>query len=109
MGSFFRVSTATSGPLIKVPPGQPHPEQFTITKIVPSENKKYYLIEVHYIGCENYEGKKILIVNKAPYGLKQLDPHFTKNGFVVARFVPDDTGWALGIINLKFLEMIHAN
>ena len=59
----------------------------------------YLVLEIQYMGCTNYEGRKILVFNcKIQDLLKQklIDPHFSDNKQMIspiARFEPTQTGW----------------
>jgi hypothetical protein len=47
--------------------------------------------EVLYPGCSNYEGRKLLLLNLSwaeVVALKKLDPHFSEDGPLIARFKP---------------------
>lgn len=79
----------------------PNPDLFTIQK-----KKKlgvYHLLWVHYAGCTNYEGNKILLFKSdrdIDWGsIHCLDPHFNDNSEdfkLLARFVPTEEGWNMG-------------
>lgn len=80
--------------------GNPDPAHFSIIKEQAVGN--YLLLLVHYQGCTNFDGKKLLVyrgyTNSAQLlsDLKgKLDPHFTTSGICpVARFLPTDEGWS---------------
>lgn len=76
----------------------PNPENY---KILRSERvTKNLVIEIQYLDCKNYEGRKILVFENCT--LKDLeeqrfiDPHFLedkKYHSPVARFEPTQRGW----------------
>lgn len=55
------------------------------------------ILKVKYIGCTNFEGNKILILQDISddeiRSLVELDPHFSVDSKLIARFRPDDMGW----------------
>ena len=61
------------------------------------------LVEVQYLDCHNYEGKKILVYldNKKFQKLKKkgvLDPHFLEKHYSpIARFEPTTRGWKMAV------------
>ena len=73
----------------------PDSHNFNIVKI--EEGDIYDLVVVHYLDCTNYEGVKILIVEKGSVDMdiEELDPHFIEDGFIVARFQPSEIGTEL--------------
>lgn len=80
----------------------PNPSNFKILEYI--EIKKHLVLVVKYIGCTNYEGKKILVYANTTYNeikqYSQLDPHFhddRKSSFKspIARFAPTDLGLQL--------------
>jgi hypothetical protein len=65
---------------------------------------KFLIIEIQYLDCTNYEGKKILIFDSCDMVdllvQKAIDPHFSDNkGFhsPIARFEPTEKGWVLAV------------
>ncbi len=76
---------------------QPDPANFTVVRSV--QGNRHMLLEVMYPNCSNYEGRKILLVRSGlateKIGRKRLNPHFSKDGPVLARFEPTPEGWAL--------------
>lgn len=99
MGLNFLVSSSSldNSNLENLP--NPKPNNYIILK--QSQIKNYLIIEIKYLDCTNYEGRKILvfrsnlktILNKNK-GL--IDPHFSDNKKVIspiARFKPTNTGW----------------
>lgn len=88
----------------RVVPGEPDPFKFEIKRLY--SEKGFTLATILYPGCTNYEGQKTLLLkmeSKALLALKGLDPHFLddgKNG-LLARFVPTEEGWELGLKLLK--------
>ncbi len=69
----------------------------------------FLIIEIKYLNCTNYEGKKILIFEKCTIDQlkkqKSIDPHFSENKkFLspIARFEPTDRGWKLALDFCRF-------
>jgi len=70
----------------------PNPEAWELISVL--EVKGYYLLEIKYKGCTNYEGIKLMLY-KGKYNatVKKRDPHFsTKKDSPIARFEPTDEG-----------------
>lgn len=83
-------------------PPNPDPSQFVIERL--EEVDTHCLAMVRYLGCTNYEGRKVLVFRNANAyrvrSAKVLDPHFTDQAsswalVPVARFEPTETGWKL--------------
>jgi len=83
----------------------PNPRNFTITRCLEiGVGGDLLLAEVHYLGCTNFEGRKILLYRGVSrYTLERqtvIDPHFSEGERYVhpiARIVPTDEGWAMGV------------
>jgi hypothetical protein len=77
----------------------PNPIFFTINKA--QEIGEFVVAEVYYIGCTNYEGKKILVWQGLSVvellDLQEIDPHFVVGSKLIARFEPTNTGWTNAI------------
>jgi len=88
-------SRISAGPL----PPNPDPHTFTIERV--KQTGDYVSVLVHYPGCTNYEGRKILVLagitEPQLRAMRVLDPHFLENGPVIARFRPDELGWELAL------------
>lgn len=74
----------------------PDPKQFSI--VDHKQIGDFLVLKVTYdnIKTERFELMKIIVYRGTPMDLlrdKVLDPHFTKDGKVVARFAPTDEGW----------------
>lgn len=71
---------------------------------------KFLLIEIKYLDCTNYEGRKIIVFECSLKDLKEqklIDPHFSDNeNFIspTARFQPTEQGWKLGLIFCKLIN-----
>lgn len=93
--------------LPQAPYNEPDPYRFELLRAMEGRNG-YTLARIKYVGCSNYEGHKILLLKKTLAELdamRELDPHFLEqhdNG-LVARFVPTEEGWKLGIRMLATL------
>lgn len=59
-----------------------------------------FAIKVHYEGCTNYEGVKIMVF-EGLFNLPsyiELDPHFSEDQFSpLARFKPTERGWRMAV------------
>lgn len=67
----------------------PDPKNFVVEDVV--SHGDYHLLVVIYPDATNFEGRKLLIVYATVgelVALQQLDPHFSDDGFVIARFHP---------------------
>lgn len=62
-----------------------------------------FVSEVKYPNCTNYEGHKILVTERSVRGRSELDPHFTADSDIIARFVPNDEGWSMAV---DFAKMV---
>ncbi len=84
----------------------PNPKKY---KILRSERiGRNLVVEIKYIGCTNYEGKKILLFEHLTvYQLtanKFIDPHFSEKKFQYspfARFEPTERGWSMACLLAK--------
>lgn len=74
----------------------PSPTNFNVTLCYYQNG--YTIVNVKYLDCTNYEGKKILVylgdLVDAISASKKLDPHFFEGGSLVARFAPNKQGHA---------------
>ena len=84
----------------------PNPANYKILRSEQIDN--YLVVEIQYLDCINYEGKKILVYRDCTLDKlkkqKLIDPHFCENkNFLspIVRFEPTDDGWenALKFIN----------
>jgi hypothetical protein len=82
----------------------PDPENFRIERVL--QTGKLLGAMVLYPDCENFEGRKLMVFE----GLDEeelrertsLDPHFTEEGEIIARFKPDEQGWQDAV---SFMEL----
>lgn len=78
----------------------PDPYKFRVEET--QELGNFLIATVHYVGCTNYEGRKILVFRglsaKALKSLRMLDPHFNENSKLVARFLPTAEGWNMAVV-----------
>ena len=86
----------------------PDPDPFRFTILKSHSEGGLTLAKVYYHGCTNYEGSKILLFRKDVgklAALDTLDPHFleTDENGLLARFVPTEEGWKLGMALLQSL------
>lgn len=84
----------------------PDPKKFQI--LVSEAKGDYLLASIHYTGCTNFEGKKLLLFkNMTAQQLKaklEIDPHFTEQSNLVGRFVPTSEGWEIGSALMALLN-----
>lgn len=96
----------SSGDSYKRDSRNPNPLLFIVNKA--QEIGEFVVAEVKYIGCTNYEGKKILVWQGLSvvelFDLVELDPHFVEGSKLIARFEPNDAGWASA---LRFALISH--
>jgi len=64
----------------------------------------YFIIEIKYLDCINYEGRKILVFENCTIEdlkrQKLIDPHFSENKKYfspIARFEPTERGWNMAL------------
>lgn len=80
-------------------PCNPNPLLFQVERAV--EIGQHLVTLIRYIGCTNFEGRKILVLSGMTIeelkSKKELDPHFGIDSTLMARFVPTETGWRLAI------------
>lgn len=88
--------------------GNPNPARFEFVRI--AKVGKFFLTEIIYPDCSNYEGHKILVFDRMFKGkpltkkkiqnMKVLDPHFSNSKEYlapIARFEPTERGWRMAI------------
>lgn len=70
----------------------PNPYSFKILELI--RGNKYDFVKIKYDHCTNFEGMKILIVEKNSINKNtiKIDPHFLEGGNIVARFAPTKEG-----------------
>lgn len=97
----IKVSTTNS---YKVDSRNPNPLVFIIDKA--ERLGDYVIAKVVYPGCTNFEGNKILVWKGVDdvwlVGRVELDPHFTEESNLVARFVPTEQGWKMAQDFVRF-------
>lgn len=86
----------------------PNPNNYRILRNL--ERGGNLLIEIKYLDCKNYEGKKILLYEnctlKKLKKQKAIDPHFCENkNFIspIARYEPTKKGWDMGKFQMNHL------
>jgi hypothetical protein len=94
-------STEEEGSTARRDAGNPNPYVFKLRSS--KQIGQYFLAEVIYPGCTNFEGSKILVMNIDPEKMLKLDPHFTEGGYIVARFAPTDQGRTMAELLLSQL------
>jgi hypothetical protein len=82
----------------------PNPDSSNYKVIRHRRIKDKLVIEIQYLDCTNYEGRKILVFDKCV--LKDLiqqgliDPHFSESKDFkspIARFIPTEKGWDMAM------------
>jgi len=93
--SIFKVSNGTN-----IEKGNPNPKNFNILEV--REIDSYLIAKINFPDCTNYEGNKIIVFqnmsSKHLYTLKDVDPHFTENNSIIARFRPDELGMKMAVL-----------
>lgn len=86
----------------------PKSDNYKILRDVSYE--QFLIIEIQYLDCVNYEGKKILVFEnctmKDLFKQKLIDPHFSENKNFhspIARFEPTVKGWTRAQIFVQSL------
>lgn len=82
----------------------PDPKEWKLIKY--KEQDDLLLLQVQYtnIQVDRFEKNKIMVVKArlADFLIdKTLDPHFAKDGMVLARFRPTEEGWTDGLVYLR--------
>lgn len=83
----------TNNYITKTISGNPNPSNFKILEVFQFGN--YFVSELKYPDCYNFEGSKILLTSFDPRNRSTLDPHFEKGSGILARFEPSVEGWEL--------------
>lgn len=85
----------------------PDPGKFDILERHLSRGGAYTALLVHYKGCSNFEGWKLLIMegDHTDTVYSSLDPHFAEGSDLVARFSPDDRGLKLASVMFGFEQL----
>lgn len=75
----------------------PNPNKYRFTIVRIEEGDIYDIALVKYPDCLEYQSLKVLLVVKGSVtmDMKELDPHFFKDSFIVGRFAPTDEGIGL--------------
>ena len=110
IGHNWTCSSYDEKPLAPEPLPQPDPKNFKILDSV--QSGKFLIVKVNYPDCTNYEGNKVLVYENTTLAQlkkqKSIDPHFCTNPNYhspIARFVPNDRGWAGALIFVRsFVE-----
>lgn len=91
--------------------GNPDASRWEFIRAATTNN--YVLVELCYLDCNNFDGKKILLFESNDFqslmksNNKIIDPHFSDSGnlqYPVARFIPTKEGWEMAIKLMKVLE-----
>ncbi len=86
------------------PTPNPNPRRFSIRWH--QQLGRGLLVCIHYDGCTNFEGDKILLYQDVPreylLSRKEIDPHFADGG-PIARFEPTERGVHLARMALELV------
>lgn len=98
IGPGYKSCYTNSSPSVVAP--NPNPGNYRILRATAVGSA--IVVEVHYVGCTNFEGNKIMVFENCSKEqfckLSSLDPHFSETGISpVARFKPDALGWERAI------------
>lgn len=82
---------------------KPDPYKFSIVqKKVVNGNT---IVLANYEGCVTFGGNKLMLLKGEHEIGEALDPHFLDETYpVVARFIPNEDGWAMAELVANFLE-----
>jgi len=80
----------------------PDPYKFRIVKT--SKINGLHISMINYPNCTNYEGNKLLVTTYDPRNRLSIDPHFSGDGGLVARFQPTLIGWESAVSFVKGLK-----
>ena len=101
--SFISSDTSNQPPSVSRHVNNPNSHEFELLSSFKIGN--LYLVEIRYLGCTDFEGRKLLVMDRDPSGMTVIDPHFTPGGYIVAKFAPDKEGKQMGIMYLKAIQM----
>ena len=85
----------------------PNPKNYEINHTL--SYKEYVIVDITYPDCDNFEGRKIILMDKDVFDncsqKNVFDPHFCENNDFcpLARFKPTRKGWLMAIKLLKIL------
>ena len=104
--SFSKCSYDIPTPAPRAP--NPNPRRFTV--IDACSIGEHLVTLIHYPGCTNFKGNKILVFRNTArvdiFSSTVIDPHFCESGHIkpFARFEPTEIGWASAIELCKILK-----
>lgn len=90
-------SRSTVGSTTPVQPPNPDPRDYRLIDHLTVNG--FLIVRLHYAGCINFEGEKILVFDQGVTmdDLERqgwIDPHFDRDGHhPIARFIPTGQGW----------------
>ena len=99
---FFSSSSYDSNPckVVETKSTYPNPNNYKVIRAYEYNNK--LIVEIQYLDCTNYEGRKILFYEDCTLvkllAQKSIDPHFSENKKFhspTARFEPTERGWCM--------------
>jgi hypothetical protein len=70
----------------------PTPDNFIVNRVDPVG--ALFVSMITYPGCDNYEGRKVLVTEWNPFLVPLADPHFLEGSGLIARFEPTERGFA---------------
>ncbi|MBP9738760.1 hypothetical protein KBD20_03660 [Candidatus Saccharibacteria bacterium] len=90
-------------PAAAVEAPDPNPDNFRVVRV--RAVGSYISAIIHYPGCTTFEGNKLLVLAGVDESelddYKRLDPHFSVDSPVVARFKPDEEGWEDALLFMR--------
>jgi hypothetical protein len=96
-GSASRSAEAMNGDTTSLLPGDPDPTTFEVVDL--EQVGRFVIGKVRYPNATNFEGRKILVWDNATVdeieNMKAIDPHFTHQNKIIARFRPTERGLEL--------------
>lgn len=84
----------------------PNPEVFLVKQA--TAIGRFVVCRVNYPDATTFEGDKVMILRDISQPgvieARRLDPHFSEDGKVIARFRPDEEGWELALTVAGLLD-----
>lgn len=89
-----------------ITPPNPDPKNFIIKELHQCGDN--LIILANYPGCTTFNGDKILVLRETHVDdyVEELDPHFSEDGKVIARFIPTEEGMEMA---MKLVSQLDSN
>ena len=102
----FCLGPSPTDHILPPPKGEPDPKFFNVLTLKEFDN--CHILVVRYPNCTNYEGHKVLLM-AGPCNPEAtfLDPHFTNDSKLLARFRPTPEGLRLAELTAKAYSNEH--